>query len=126
MRITWRDALATLFVALALVVYAAWAIGASIPGFGEVNAVAVAVLILGVAASISAVVPGFAELLHGSRLYLVTASALGLLAVGAGLWAFLAGEAMALAGLVLVTVAMWAMSTVRHAGIRQPQHLGHR
>jgi hypothetical protein len=118
--------LATLFVAVSLVVYAAWAVGAAIPGLAEVGAVAVAVLALGVAASISAVVPGFWELLRGSRLYLVGASVLGALAFGGGLWAVFSGDAAALALLVLATLALWAMSTMRHAGVHPLQHrLGH-
>lgn len=126
MRLPWRDVLATLFVAVSLVVYAAWAIGAGLPGFGEVGAVALAVLVLGVAASMSAVVPGFTELLHGPRLYVGAASAVGLMALVTGLWALVAGEAAALALLVLATLLLWAMSTMRHVGLHRPeQRLGH-
>lgn len=121
MRLPWHDGIATLCVAIALVVVGAWAIGAALPGFGDVSAVAIAVIVLGVAASISAVVPGFEDLLHGSRLYLAAASALGLLALAAGLWAFVGGEAAGLAGLILATVALWAMSTTRHMTMYRPQ-----
>jgi hypothetical protein len=121
MRLPRRDVLATLLVAIALGVYAAWALGVELPGFMTVGAVAAAVLALGVAASASAVVPGFAELLHGSRLYLAMTSALGLLALAAGLFALVAGEAAALTALVLTTVAMWAMATARHAVVARPQ-----
>lgn len=120
MRLPLRDALATLFVAISLIVYVAWAVGAAFPGFSAVSAVAIVVLALGVAASMSAVVPGFTELLRGSRLYLATASVLGLVALGTGVWALLAGEAIALAGLVMASVALWAMSTMRHMGIHWP------
>jgi hypothetical protein len=126
-RIPPRDALATIFVAISIGVYAAWALGLNLLGFGAVAAVAAAVLVLGVAASASAVVPDFTELLHGSRMYLALASAFGLLALGAGLYALIAGEAAALTLLVVAMVAMWAMATARHVVVRQTHgRSGHR
>jgi hypothetical protein len=113
----WRDVLATLLVAFSVVIYGMWALGAPLATFSDVPAIAVAVLVLGVAASVSAVVPGFDELLQGSRRYLGVASALGVVALGAGVWAFAAAEPATLAVLVLATIAMWALSTVRHLGL---------
>lgn len=121
MRLPLRDALATLLVLASLVVFVTREMGMPLPGFSEVSGVAVAVLALGIAASMSAVVPGFAALLHGSRLYLATASVLGLLALGAGLWAAFGGEAAGLGALVGATVALWAMSTLRHVAVSRPQ-----
>ncbi len=127
MSIPWRDVVATILVAIGLFVYGAWAIGAALPAFGDVGAVALAVLVLGIAASASAVVPGFAELLRGSRAYLVVASGLGVVALVGGLWAVLEGESAGLVVLVLATIAMWAMSTARHVGAQRPtQRLGTR
>jgi hypothetical protein len=114
MSIPRRDLLATVFVGVSLLAYVGWLAGGAFLVIDEVAGVAVVVLALGVAASMSAVVPAFTELLHGSRLYLAAASALGLVALAAGLWALVAGEPMALAGLVLVTILLWAMSTMRH------------
>jgi hypothetical protein len=79
------------------------------------------VLCLGILASASAVVPGFGELLRGSRGYLAISSAFGVLALGAGLYALIAGEAAALTVLVLATLVMWAMATVRHSAVHRPQ-----
>lgn len=121
MRFPWRDGLATLFVAIALGTYAAFALDRALPGFTSVAAVAVAVLALGVAASASAVVPGFGELLRGSRMYMAVTSALGLVALGTGVWGLVAGEETALSALVLSTLALWVMSTVRHLAQR-PRH----
>jgi hypothetical protein len=122
MRLSWRDSIATLFVAIGVVVYGAWMVGSGIPGFSEPAGVAIAVLALGVAASVSAVVPGFNELMHGSKAYLAAASALGLLAFGAALWTiFGAAAGPGLAVLVLATVALWAMSTMRHVGVGRPR-----
>lgn len=121
MRRSWRDALATLLVAIALALYAAWALGVQLPQFMTIGAVAATVLALGVLASASAVVPGFGELLRGSRVYLALTSTLGLVALAAGLLALIAGEGAALTALVLATVAMWAMATARHTVLARPQ-----
>jgi hypothetical protein len=127
MHVSWRDSIATILVAIGVVVYGAWVVGPGIPGFVEPARVALAVLVLGVAASISAVVPGFDELLRGSKPYLAATSALGVVALGAGVWTIVAGGAEAgLAVLVLATVVLWAMSTMRHVGVGRPrQHLQH-
>jgi hypothetical protein len=121
MPLSWRDSIATILVAIGVVVYGAWVVGSAIPGFGEPAAVAIAVLAVGIAASVSAVVPGFGELLRGSKLYLAGASALGLVALGAGVWTIAGADAApGLAVLVVATVALWAMSTLRHVGVGRP------
>lgn len=121
MPISWRDSIATILVAVGIVVYGAWVVGPGISGFVEPASVALAVLVLGVAASISAVVPGFNDLLRGSKPYLA-GSALGVVALGAGVWTIAAGGAAAgLAVLVLATVALWAMSTMRHVRVGRPR-----
>lgn len=114
MRIPWRDSLATLFVAAAVGIYAAWLVGSALPGLGTPAPIAVAVLALGVAASASAVVPGFGDLLRGSKAYLAASSLLGLVALIAGVWTLVAGEAYALATLLGATIVLWGMSSVRH------------
>lgn len=119
----WRDSIATLLVALAVVIYGAWALGLAIPALTTVEVIAVGILVLGVGASISAVVPGFGELLHGSRTYLAATSLLGILALAGGIYAILTGEAIALAVLALATVILWALSTARHLGVYRPQQL---
>ena len=59
MHVSWRDSIATVLVAIGVMVYGAWLVGPGLPGFVEPVGVALAVLALGVAASISAVVPGW-------------------------------------------------------------------
>ena len=120
----WRDSIATLLVALAVVIYGAWALGLAIPALTTVEVIAVGILVLGVGASISAVVPGFGELLHGSRTYLAGTSLLGVLALAGGIYAIVTGEAIALAVLAVATVILWALSTARHLGVYRPQQLG--
>ena len=114
MRLSTRDLLATILVGIGGLLYLAWLLGMDVPWFTEVRAVAIGVLIVGVGASLSAVVPGFAELLRGSRTYLAAASLLGLVAFLGGLWAIFAEEPIGLAVLVVVTLILWAMSTMRH------------
>ena len=115
----WRDAIATFLVAVGVVLYGAWALGYALFGITTVGAVALAVLVLGIAASVSAVVPGFDEMMHGSRLYLVATSAVGLVAFAAGVYAVALGGTEALAVLVGTTVILWAVSTARHVGLLQ-------
>jgi hypothetical protein len=126
MAVPWRDSIATLLVAVGAVLYGGWVTGVTISGFDSVAAVAIAILVLGVAASASAVVPGFRELLRGSRLYLAGTSVLGLVALGGALYAIATDEPIALAALVLATVVLWAVSTTRHVGMHHPQQrFGH-
>jgi hypothetical protein len=117
----WRDGLATVFVAIGLVIYGAWVTGGGILGLDSVGAVSLAVLGLGVAASASAVLSGWDELMErGSRLYVFGASGLGGLALGAGLWAIFGRDPAGAAVLVAATAALWAMSTARHLGVHLP------
>ena len=50
MPLSWRDSIATILVAIGVVVYGAWVMGSGIPGLEEPAGVASAVLALGVAA----------------------------------------------------------------------------
>jgi hypothetical protein len=123
MRLSWRDSIATVLVAIGVLVYLAWLVGFEIPGLTEPARVSIAMLVLGVAASASAVVPGFADLLRGSKLYLASASALGLIAVGAGVCTiFGADPFVGLAVLAITMVMMWVMATMRHVGVGSRQH----
>ena len=113
MRLPARDVVASAFVGLAVVIYLAWLFEFTF-GVLDVWTVTVAVLALGIAASVSAVVPGFDALLHGSRPYLVVASVLGAVALVAGLWAMYAVDPLPLAVLMIATIVLWAVATVRH------------
>jgi hypothetical protein len=121
MRLPVRDLIATVLVAIGVLLYIAWSVGIDVPVISTVEAVAVAVLVLGIAASASAVVPAFSDLLRGSRVYLATTSILGLIALVSGILAFLYGDAVALGALMLSTVALWALATDRHTRGIAPQ-----
>ena len=113
MHLTWRDGLATVFVGAGAVLYALWLSGVDV---GGVRVVAGVVLGTGLAASVTAVVYGVgAGLLQAPKTYLVIASLFGLAALVGGIVAIAGPNETMLAMLVGSTVALWAMSTVRHA-----------
>ncbi len=114
MHLTRKDRLATVFAAAGAMVYALWLAGAGSREITGVRVVTGVVLALGVAASASAVVPGFDGLLHGSKTYLASTSLIGLGAFVAGIVALVTGHEVMLAVLVVATVVLWAISTVRH------------
>jgi uncharacterized membrane protein len=115
MRVTWRDQMASVLVAMAVLGYALWLVAVDNPTERGIRAMAATVLGLGFVASATAVVPGFWELIHGSRIYLAAASSLGLVALTTGVMAFVSADTTMLAVLVVATVVMWAMASVRHA-----------
>ena len=110
MTLSRRDLIATVLVGIAALVYVLWLAGMG-PG---VRLVAAIVLAMGFTASASAVVPAFTDLLHSSKTYLAITSALGLLALAAGVIALAAGSSAMLAILVITTLVLWAMATIRH------------
>jgi hypothetical protein len=112
MRMSVRDRVATLLVAIAMLVYVLWLVGPL--DRLTAGAVALIVLALGFVASASAVVPGFAALLRGSKVYLGLTSLAGLVALAAGVLTVLQANRETLAILVLVTIGLWAAATVRH------------
>jgi hypothetical protein len=112
---TWRDRIASVLVTMAVLAYALWLVATDNPAESGIRAMVATVLILGVAASAAAVVPGFGELIHGSKPYLTVASLLGLVALIAGVAAFVNANTTMLALLVVATVGMWLMASLRHA-----------
>lgn len=115
MHLARRDRIATFLVAAAALVYLIWFVGDGSLDETDVRVVTGIVLALGFVASASAVVPGFDALLHGSKVYLVVSSLFGLGAFAAGITALVTGDEGALIVLVILTVVLWAISTVRHA-----------
>ncbi len=113
MRLSWRDGLATVFVGVGTTLYVLWLAGAELAG---PRVLAGVVLGLGLAASMIAVVYGVgAGLLHASKMYLAVTSLIGLAALVAGVLALVAVNEAMLAVLVVATVSLWLMSTIRHA-----------
>ena len=116
MRLTWRDTVATVCVAAAAVVYALWVAGTEIAGMSGARPVGVVVLVLGLVASVVAVVFGVGEgLLRAPKLYLAITSLIGLAALVAGIIVLVNESEPMLATLVGTTLALWLISTIRHA-----------
>jgi hypothetical protein len=118
MSIQWRDRIATLFVAMAALIYLLWLTG-PLEGLAA-SSVAILVLAFGFIASASAVVPGFAALLSGSRLYLALASLGGLIALTCGVLTVTQATEETLAVLVVATIGLWVGATVRHTMVHHP------
>ena len=115
MRLKWRDGLASVFVGVAALAYFLWLAGIGVLGLG-VRGLGSVVLGLGVAASVTAVVYGVgAGLLRASKVYLGISSLIGLVALVAGVITLISASEPMLDVLVVATVLLWVMATVRHA-----------
>ena len=116
MRITWRDGVATVLVAIAVVLYVLWLAGIEVVGASSVKALGAVILGLGLVASVIAVVYGVGRWAGcPPRVYLAMASAIGLLALVAGVAVLVTANEVWLGTLVAATVVLWPMATVRHA-----------
>ena len=115
MRLSWRDAVATVCVGAALILYVVWLSQDEVLGMSEPWLIGVIVLGLGLAASVTAVVFGVGEgLFRASKIYLTIASVIGLAALVAGILVVVNGSEAMLATLVASTIVLWLISTVRH------------
>jgi hypothetical protein len=124
MSLTWKDARTTLFVAGAVTVYALAVTGTAFQGM-SIRLVTAIVFGLGMAACMSngdqvAVVYAVGPERRVPMAYVVIVSTLGAVAIGAGVIAIVAANEAMLATLVAAVIALWAISTVRHAIAVQP------
>jgi hypothetical protein len=123
MRVSKRDVLATVLVAVASVLYIMWVAGSAAFGMDSARATGVAILVLGFVASAIAVVPSFTGLLHGNRTYLVVASLLGVVATGAGVQMLVASSGAGLTVVVVAMVILWLTATVHHTLLANAQNV---
>jgi hypothetical protein len=119
MRLTWRDALATLFVAAAAALYGLWQTGTAAAGTST-RVLGAVVFGLGWAGCMSdqremASVYGAGGRRRAPMAYVVVASLLGVVALAAGIITLVSASETMLAILVAATVALWVLATVRHA-----------
>jgi hypothetical protein len=121
MRIPMRDRIATVLVALAVIVYGLWATELAMPGMNSVRVTGLVVLGLGFVASASAVVPGFDELLHGRRLYLAGTSLIGLVAFAAGVVMLVRASEVALGVVMAAMIVLWIIATIHHSVLAGPE-----
>ena len=118
MRLTWKDGLATVIVAGALVFFAVWSAGATVAGISG-RGLVLAVFLLGIAGCYTAqshfeTVYGVNGRIRPPMAYVVLVSAVGALATVAGIIALVAGGSLAVTTLVLAMIVMWILATVRH------------
>lgn len=119
MGLTWRDAVATLFVAAAAAAYGLWVTGTAMPD-ASTRVIGAVVLGLGWAGCMAdrdamAVVYGVdRSRRRPPMVYVAMASALGAVALVAGIWALLDASRAMVAPLLAAMVLLWAMSTARH------------
>ena len=118
MRLTWKDGLATVFIGLAVVLFAVWSADGTIAGISG-RGLVVAIFLLGIAGCYTAqshfeTVYGVNGTTRPPLAYVVLVSAVGGLATVAGIVAMIVGGTAAVATLLLAMVAMWMLSTVRH------------
>ncbi|MBN9101974.1 MULTISPECIES: hypothetical protein [unclassified Pseudonocardia] len=119
MTITGKDGVATVCVAAAVALYGFWSNGMPLFGLTGPRAVAVAVLVLGVAACTSArshlaTVYGAGDEPRPPLPYVVLVSVTGLATLVAGAIALIGGNVVALAVLAGGIVVLWVLATVRH------------
>jgi hypothetical protein len=127
MRLTWRDGVATVFVAAAGGLYALWLTGNGMAGTSTrvLGAIVFALGWVGCTSNKAAMaeVFGVGAPRRAPLSYVVTASLIGAVALVAGVITVVTGNEVMLATLVIAMIVLWAMSTVRHATASQaPRH----
>jgi hypothetical protein len=116
MRLTWRDAVATVLVGGVVAAYAAFVEGADLPVISGPRALAGFTLVVG----LTACGIGGEGWTNGSQPWAVrTAGVLGAIAMAAALVTVIIGSVFVLAVLVGTTVALWILATLRHALTRR-------
>ena len=118
MRLTWKDGLATVLIALAVLVFVVWSADGAIAGISG-RGLVVAMFLLGVAGCYSA--QSQFEKVYGANgtprppmAYVVLISAVGALATVAGIVAMVVDGGLAVPILLLAMIVLWILSTVRH------------
>ncbi|HET8671399.1 MAG TPA: hypothetical protein VFM05_12465 [Candidatus Saccharimonadales bacterium] len=110
MSIGWKDAMATLFTASAVVVAYAKLKGFDWPLLGSYRTASVVVMVLGLGACIAASWSGTPL----KDNWTVLASILGVFAFGLGLINLMANNQLVFVALALDIVALWAITTLHH------------
>jgi hypothetical protein len=116
MRLTWKDAVSTLFMGAIVAVYLAFRDGTNLWLISSARGAITAVFILGIVGGCalsagSLYAPGQPR---SARVFQVIATILGITALTAAVVGLITGSTMALAVLVGATLALWLTATVRH------------
>jgi hypothetical protein len=126
MRLTWRDAMVTVFVAAAAVVYGLWQSGTAMTGT-TTRAMAAIVFALGFLGCmgnrdrIGEVYSPDADR-RPPMTYVVLASLIGLVALISGVWAIVGASETMLAVLIGSMGVLWLITTGRHVMVVAPEH----
>jgi len=133
MRLTWRDAVATVLVAAIAVPYIGYVINGSMPFIQDPTGMAGLGLLLGAAA---AAIGGWV-ILHEGAFLRVTTVALALVSLGLGATALvsehlldLAARQLVLGAFMVSIAAMWGLALLHYSGVvrgevETPSGLGH-
>ena len=115
MRLTWKDAVSTVFMAAIVAIYLAFLNSTTAWLISRARGTATAVLVLGIVGGcgMGAAADQYQD--ERARGYTSLASALGATALVAGVIALITASTVALAILVAATLALWLVATVRHA-----------
>jgi hypothetical protein len=117
MRLTWKDAVTTLFMVAVVAAYVAFLNGTSLWLISSARGTAAAVLVLGMVGGCALSAAG--DLYTGAqsrsaRAFRALATALGVVALGAAVVGLITSSTIALAVLVAATIALWLTATIRH------------
>jgi len=115
MRLTWKDAVSTVFMAAIVIIYVAFLNSTTAWLISSARGTAAAVLVLGFVGgcAMSAAAEQYQD--TRARAYTSFASVLGVIALVAGVVALITASTVALAILVVATLALWLAATARHA-----------
>jgi hypothetical protein len=115
MRLTWKDAVSTVFMATIVVIYIAFLNSTTAWLISSARGTAAAVLVLGIVGGCG--MSTAAEQYQGTRAraYTSFASVVGAIALVAGVIALITASTVALAILVVATLSLWLVATLRHA-----------
>jgi hypothetical protein len=114
MRLTWKDAVSTVFMAAIVVIYVAFLNSTTAWLISSARGTTAAVLVLGIVGGCGMSSADYQEQGTWARAYLGLASVLGITALVAGVVALITASTVSLAILVAATFALWLAATVRH------------
>ena len=115
MRLTWRDAVATVFMAAIVVIYVAFLNSTTAWLVSSARGTAAAVLVLGMVGGCGMSGAGAEYRGRHGWAYAGAVSLLGAAALVAAVVALITASKVALAVLVTATLALWLVATIRHA-----------
>ncbi|MFC4119846.1 hypothetical protein [Nonomuraea zeae] len=113
MRLTWKDALATVVAGVNVAVYVAFTQGADVPIIDNARGATAVILLLGIAGGCA--LSAAPEESERKGTYVVVASTLGGIALIAGVLGLITASEMAVGVLFYSAIALWFIATVRHA-----------